>query len=173
MIFGNLGPTNAVLQQPALTAQQLSSLFYMNVASLQLAGALFLLAPRIAALYKTPEVLPITVLSSAIIIVSGVGSLHTTLLQRNLHFKSILVAEVVSQGASAIGVVLALRGFGFMALAWQAVMQPAIHTIMIWLQSGWCRMAGMGPEVRRMFAFGGYSAMFNLLNTLGRRMTTS
>jgi O-antigen/teichoic acid export membrane protein len=173
MIFGNLGLTNAVLQQPALTAQQLSSLFYMNVAvSLVLASTLFLLAPRIAALYKTPEILPITVLVSAIIIVSGVGSLQTTLLQRNLRFKSILIAEVVSQGgASAIAVVLALRGFGFMALAWQAVTQPTIHTMMIWLQSGWVPgWPEWGAEVRRMFMFGGYSAMFNLLNTLGRRM---
>jgi O-antigen/teichoic acid export membrane protein len=173
MIFGNLGLTNAVLQQTTITRPQLSSLFYMNVAaSLVLATALFLLAPPIAALYKTPEVLPITALFSAIIIVSGVGTLQTTLLQRNLHFRSILVAEVVSQGgASAIAVVLALRGLGFMALAWQAVTQPTIHTVMICLQSGWVPgWPEWGADVRRMFTFGGYSAMFNLLNTLGRRM---
>ena len=172
-ILGNMGLTMAVLQRREIEPKQLSSLFYMNIGvSFVLALTLYFLAPVLSAFYDTPQVYPITQLFSLVILAAGAGALQTTLLQRNLRFGSILIAEILAEvGASAAAVVLALEGFGFMALAWRAVLQPSIYTTVVWLSSGWLPgKAEWSPEVKSMFRFGGFSAGFNILNTAGRQL---
>lgn len=173
MIFGNLGLTMAVLQRQDITAAQLSSLFYLSFGvSLALASVLYLSASQIAEFYETPQIIPIAELFSLVVIASGLGMLHTTLLQRNLNFGAILVAELLSHLLSSIiAIVMALRGFGFMALAWRAVLQPAIFTVVVGLRSGWLPgWPEFSAAVSGMFRFGGYSAGFSLVNVVGRQL---
>ena len=172
-VLGNMGLTMAVLQRREVTPAQLSSLFYFNLSiSVLLAGVLYLSAPLISNFYDTPQVDPIAQLFSLVILAAGASALQTSLLQRELRFGTILVAQVVSQlGSSAIAIWMALEGFGFMALAWRSVMQPAIYSVIVWLRSGWLPgLPEWSAEVKSMFGFGGFSAGFNLLNTTGRQL---
>jgi len=172
-VMGNMGLTMAVLQRREVTPKQLSSLFYFNMSiSVLLAGVLYLSAPLISNFYDTPQVNPIAQLFSLVILLAGASALQTSLLQRELKFGSILVAQVISEiGSSVIAVWMALEGFGFMALAWRSVLQPAIYSGIVWLRSGWLPgLPEWSAEVKNMFGFGGFSAGFNLLNTTGRQL---
>ncbi|MBC7103713.1 MAG: lipopolysaccharide biosynthesis protein [Parvibaculum sp.] len=172
-VMGNMGLTMAVLQRREVTPSQLSSLFYFNMSvSVVLAGVLYLSAPLISNFYDAPQVDPIAQLFSLVILLAGASALQTSLLQRELKFGAILVAHVISQiGSSVVGIWMALEGFGFMALAWRSVSQPAIYSGIVWLRSGWLPgLPEWSVEVKNMVGFGGFSAGFNLLNTMGRQI---
>ena len=142
----------------------------MNVAVSLVLANVFLLAPRIAALYKTPEV----------------SSDYGPLQRYNHRLRSGLPAHDAFCSAISISNPFWSRRSFRKALPpsvsfWRYAVLVSWHSLVTGHAT--CNtyhhdlaskrlvpMAGMGPQVRRMFAFGGYSAMFNLLNTLGRRM---
>ena len=171
--FGELGLTNAVLQREKVTARQLSTLFYISLGvSFILSALLFVSAPMIERFYNAPQVLPVTRIFSLVFLASGLSALQVSILQRDLRFGVMVAADILSQVISGVvAVFMALNGWGFLALAWRSVLQPFISTAVIWTGSGWLPgRPEWSNEVRSMLGFGGYSAGFNLFNSVARRL---
>lgn len=171
-IFGNLGLAMGVLQKEDLTGEQLSSLFYMNVGvSTVLAAFVTLVAPFAADFYDTPQVEPIVIIFASIILCSGLTTLQTTLLQRNLRYGVLFLAELISNlAASGLAVWMALNGFGYMSLVWRTPVQMILYGIVVWLASGWSPgRPDLSEGTRALMRFGGFTMLFRLLNTFGRQ----
>ncbi|MDO1527788.1 lipopolysaccharide biosynthesis protein [Fulvimonas sp. R45] len=138
-----------------------------------LAGiALWLVAPAIAHFYSQPLLTPLTRLLLFVLPLSALAAVPDALLTQRLDFRSRANAEIfASLGSGSLAVLLAWHGFGVWSLAWQSIMAIGVRATLLWLYSHW-RPRGRFciSSFRRLFAFGSYMLMANLLNTLSIRM---
>jgi PST family polysaccharide transporter len=137
--FRDFGLSAAAVQRETVTEEQLSTLFWVNIAF----GALLTLlvvavAPAVAAFYNEPQLFGVTTVLAAGFLFNSVGIQHAVLLQRQMRFTVLAVISVVSQAiGSAIGIGGASAGYGYWALVAMTVAQPLILTVGFWMATGW------------------------------------
>jgi PST family polysaccharide transporter len=170
-LFTDIGLSRATVQQSNITQDQVSTLFWINVAlGLGLAALCAASAPLVAKFYGEPQLMRITLAISATFIFAGLTSQHAALLQRQMRFGVLSFIDVIAMASGiAAAIVLAL----FHARYWALVVMPAMQSVVVligmWLASGW--MPGRprrGSGVIPMLKFGGNLTGFNVLNYLTR-----
>ncbi|MBN2023863.1 MAG: lipopolysaccharide biosynthesis protein [Pirellulales bacterium] len=165
-IFKDAGLSMATVQRSQINHQQLSTLFWINVAlGVALAGCVAALAPILAWLYGRSELLPITLALAGTFVLGGASAQPQALLQRQMRFSALALISVGSSTAGiAVGIVVAVLGGGYWALVCVPVVSALANTIAVWCASGW----RPGPPSRRsgvraMVRFGGHLTAGNLL----------
>ena len=131
---GKLGIGPAIVQRLDLTDRHIQVGYTLSVAlGLILAAALWLLAPLIGEFFSEPIVSSILKALSIVFIITGIGVVSDHLLRRNLRFKQLMVANILSQslGYGVVTIVMALLGFGVWALVWGTIMRYAILTVAV------------------------------------------
>ncbi len=163
----DFGLLQATVQRPGIRQDEVSFLFWVNIAaSVTLALLLFLSAPLIAAFYGDERVGPLVAALSVIVITSGAAAQHGAILQRRMHFGR--VAAISATGAvSAFGVATlwALYRGDYWAIYAGMVAGTLIPTILTWISAGWLpdrprRVA----DARSLLGFGAGVTGFNLSN---------
>jgi O-antigen/teichoic acid export membrane protein len=154
----DFGLSSAAVQRMHITEEQISTLFWVNIA---IGGLLALVAiamgPAIAAFYNKPELFWVTAVLASGFLFNSAGVQHSALLQRQMHFTVLAVISVISLIIGvAVGIGGAVAGYGYWALVAMTVAQPLVATIGFWIATGWVpglprRRAG----VRSMLHFGG------------------
>ena len=93
-----------------------------------LAGAVWLLAPAIGRFFAEPAVAPALGALSLAIAISGLSTVPEYLLNRQLRFRALAAAELLSQvlGYGLVAIALAAHGFGVWALVWGAVARQGV-----------------------------------------------
>ena len=88
---------------------------------------------------------------------NAAGVQHSALLQREMRFTTSSIIDVVSLTLSiAIGVGMALTGYGYWALVGMTVSAPIVATVGFWLSTAW--IPGLPRKeagIRSMLQFGG------------------
>ena len=163
--FIDSGFGSALIQKKDATHTDYCTIFYFNVAvGLVSAGLLCLAAPLIASFYKLPQLTSLTRFLSLNIIISSFALIQTTLLIKNVDFKISIFTSVVS---GAVGVALALNGFGVWSLAIQQVCSNVFSTVLLWFSSTWRPSMDFSfTSLREMFSFGSRLLAAGLLNTI-------
>lgn len=117
-IFRDIGLTKAAIQKEQITGDQLSSLFWINLAvCLGFATLLFALSPVVVAFYGRPELSSVVTAYAAILFVQGSTAIHVAILSRRFQYLRITVIEVVSLLTGVYtGILLALEGAGYWSL---------------------------------------------------------
>ena len=156
--FRDFGLSAAAVQRETVTEEQLSTLFWVNIAfGALLALIVVAMAPAIAAFYKEPQLFGVTTVLAVGFLFNSAGVQHAALLQRQMRFTVLAVISFVSQAiGSAIAIGGASAGYGYWALVAMTVTQPLFFTIGFWMAAGWVpglphRRAG----IRSMLNFGG------------------
>lgn len=167
MLFKDLGLSMATVQRESVTHEQVSTLFWINVAFSTLLAVLIAAAsPLVAMLYGEPRLIPITAALGATFVFAGLTSQHTALLRRQMRFTALAFIEVAALAlAIAAAVVIAAMTRSYWALVALSAGQTFFTMLLSWACSGW--MPGgwrWSPEVRGMLAFGGHLTGFNALN---------
>jgi O-antigen/teichoic acid export membrane protein len=160
--FGMLRLGDAVIQTQALTARQMSTLFWINQTLCVLLTVLVAATgPLMARFYGDARLNLITIALSVSFIFFGTSAQHMALLQRRMEFKNLAIANVLAVIASdAIAITLALTHWGYWAVVARTVMPPAVLTAASWYFCPWRPgKPGSFAEVREMVMFG--------LNSLG------
>ena len=156
-IFLDLGLSKAVIQKPKINHDQVSTLFWINIAVASIIAAIVAAAtPILIWIYNEPRLLPINLALSGLFIVSAMGIQHRALLARRMeHGKISLVATLATPIAAAVGITTAYLGGGYWALvAIPAVLQLAI-VIGMWIACPWIPgRPKRGTGVREMLGFG-------------------
>lgn len=172
-VFSDMGLSWATVQRRDLTHQQVSSLFWVNIAAgVVLWGAMIAAAPFLAAFYGEPALTMITIVSGVGFAISGVAVQPMALLMRQMDFRRIAAIEVTALLVGAgVGLVLALSDAGYWALVAQGPMQAIVRAILSIRGSGIRlqaprRTAGLGSLV----SFGGLLAVNGLLIYLARNL---
>jgi O-antigen/teichoic acid export membrane protein len=157
-LFRDFGLSAAAVQRLKVTEEQVSTLFWIN---LLVGAALTLLviamAPVIAAFYREPRLLWVTVILASGFIVNAAGVQHSALLQRQMRFTTMAGIDVLSLAISiTVGIAMALRGYGYWSLVATALVPTLVTTTCLWLAAAWIPgKPRQGTGLRSMLRFGG------------------
>jgi PST family polysaccharide transporter len=169
-LFTSAGLSSATVQKDAISVQQISTLFWVNI----LVGAALALlcaasASLIAGFYQQPRLFWITVAMAPGFLFNAAGVQHSALLQRELRYVSLSVIDTFSQCAGVLaGIALALNGDGYWALVVTAVLTPAINSACCWVATGWVpERPRRGAGVRSLLHFGGTITLNGLVVYIG------
>src|SRR5262249_18897970 len=117
--FADFGLSEATIQRKEITHNQVSTLFWINVAiGLGLMLVTMGAAPVLAWFYREPRLKDITFLMSLTFLISSLRVQHDALLKRQMRFLSLAVRDVASWGVAVpVAIAMAWRGAGYWALA--------------------------------------------------------
>ncbi len=156
--FHDFGLSTASIQRVSVTDEQVSTLFWLNLAAGSLlAGVCVFIAPVLVRFYGEPRLLPITMVIGAGFFFNGAGVQHRALLQRSLRFSAVAAIDTTAIFIGIVAAVaMAASGMGYWALVVMTIAPPAIGSICTWIVTGWVP----GPPrrhsgVRSMLWFGG------------------
>ena len=175
-LFGllrDMGLSAATVQREKLDHDQVSTLFWINVAfSLGLSALLIALSPAIASFYADERLASVTVVLAIGIAFVGAAAQHEALLKRQMRFQTIAAIRISAQAlASLVAVGLALRGAGYWSLVALA------FATQFFAAAGQCIASGWKPgrprrdaNIRSMLTFGGNLTAFNFINYFARNL---
>jgi len=169
-LFRDFGLSAATVQQVDVTDEQISTLFWINIAvGAILATVTAAMAPVVAAFYREPKLLWVTMALATSFLFNAAGVQHSALLQRQMRFTTLAMIDVLSWFASAgVGIAMALAGFKYWSLVAAAVSIPIVATLSFWIASGWIPGAPRrGLGLHSMVRFGGGLTLTGLIVYVG------
>lgn len=161
-LFKDAGLSMATIQRTTISHEEVSTLFWLNMAVGALLGCLSLaIAPVLVSFYQEPRLFVVTAVLGAGFLFNAAGVQHGALLQRQMRFVTLSVIETIALLISiAVGIGIALSGLGYWALVGMAVALPASSTICLWLLGTWVPgMPNRGVRVGSMVRFGGIATL--------------
>lgn len=170
-IFTDVGLSSALVQKKEITDAHLDSVFLVNVgASLAISVVFFFAAPLIADFYDEPSLVLITQVLAFQFVLGASGNVHNVILRRELNFRALSILDLVSTVlAGAVGISMALGGFGVWSLVAQAMSGTAMRVLGMWLVSGWRpRFRYHHPALLQLWRFGANLLGFHTTNYLFR-----
>ena len=171
-IFLRQGFGQALVQRSELEPGHLDTAFWINVVT----GVVLMLAVMtgagwMAALYGEPRLGPVLQWLSLGLLIGALNNTPQAILQRNMAFKSLAIRSLVGvAGGGAVGISMALMGYGIWSLVGQHLTAAAIGTVVLWTASGF--RPGFKVSVRHfrdLFAFGVHIIVAEMLAFLSRR----
>ena len=129
----------ALVQRKDLQPQHLHTAFWFtNTASLILFGLTQLLAPWVASLMADADLVPLLRWASLSLLITPLSTVQRSLLNRDMDFRRpamrTLLANLVG---GAVGIALALGGYGVWALVFQQVVAAAAGSAFLWAVSSY------------------------------------
>ena len=171
--FKDAGLSLATVQREQIRHEQVSALFWLNVAfSLVLVAAVAGASRGVAWFYGEPRLFEISVALGATYFFSGLTVQHVALLRRQMRYRELAWVEVGAHLTGTVAAVAAaLRGFGYWSLVLRALAAPCALMLLVWMASPW-RPAPpwRSRDARSLVRFGGYLAGFRVVNYVGRNL---
>jgi O-antigen/teichoic acid export membrane protein len=165
-LFRDFGLSTATVQRATVTDEQISTLFWINVAAGAILGLLLsAFAPVISSFYHEPRLFWVTIVLATGFLFNAAGVQHSALLQRQMRFTALAMIQVISLVVStALGIGLAVAGYGYWALVVMSVILPLVSTACFWLATSWIpRMPRRRVGVRPLIRFGGTVTLNSLV----------
>lgn len=130
-LFMDLGISSSIIHSQDITHEQLSSLYWLNIASgIFLFVIIYCLAPVLAIFYNENELIPIIQLLAVTFIISGVGNQYSVLLQKELQFNAMAKISIISMlFGFIVSVSLAIRGHGVYALVYSSLVNSTVGSV--------------------------------------------
>lgn len=157
-LFKEGGLSDASVQSASINQDQLSTLFWINLAlSSMLTLACAASAWAVAGFYGEPRLFAITVVSSASFLFTGLATQHRAILLRDLRIRSLAAIDILALViGTATSIAMAATGWGYWALVGSTIVIPATAAAGVWLAAAWIpgkprRNCG----VRGMVVYGG------------------
>ena len=169
IVFVQGGFNTALIQRKGATQEDFSTILYLSLfVSILLYSLLFAVAPLIATLYDEDILVEVTRVISLMLLFGAFNSVQVAYATKNFMFRSLFVSNFVAVIASAaIGIGLALNGYGVWALVAQQLGNQALACIVMWFTISWRPTKTFSlKSVKRLFAFGGNVLAGNLLVSL-------
>ncbi len=158
-VFKELGLSTATVQRDTITQQQVSNLFWINVAFSGLLGLICAgLAPLTAWFYHDHRVMGIMLALSITFLLTGSTVQHQALLSRQMRFQALAVIDVISITIGYFSAcILAWVGAGYWALVIQQVAIAGCALPMTWVISRWRpHLPSRNSGVRPLISFGAH-----------------
>jgi O-antigen/teichoic acid export membrane protein len=172
-MFKDLGLSVATIQKSEVNNDQVSTLFWFNVAlSIAITLLTVALSPLIAWFYGDPRLTAITAVTAFGFVIGGLTVQHEALLRRQMRFFALvatfLVATIVGY---IVGIFMAWRGFSYWALVCSQLALLTVNTIGLWIVCRWRPgLPKRNSGVRSMIAFGRNFTGFSIINYFSRNL---
>jgi len=170
-LFKDLGLSMATIQKAEINHEEISALFWINVAvSAMIALITAAAAPAIAWFYGEPCLTLITVALSLVFLFGGLTVQHSALLQRQMRFKALAAIQVVSMLTGVVAAIAAAAmGTGYWALVIMQVVSAVFVAIGVWLLCEWRPGSpSRRTDVKSMLLFGANLTGFDIVNYFAR-----
>ncbi len=172
-MFRDLGTSSAIIRQEGLSEELLSSIFWVNVAfGLLVTITLYFFAPLAAGFYHEPRVAPVLKLLAISLLISSLGVLHQSILERDLSFNKLAKIEVASViVGSVVGIGSAVMGYGVWSLVYQTLTSVIMTTLLLWLSSSWRpKFIFRWLEIKSIGSYSLSLVGFNIVNYFARNI---
>jgi O-antigen/teichoic acid export membrane protein len=169
--FADLGLSEATIQHPEINHNQVSTLFWINVAiGLALTSIAVALAPVLVWFYREPRLKDITFLVSLTFLIGGLRVQHDALLSRQMRFKSLAIRDVTSYVlAVSVAITMALRGFGYWSIIALPMTLNSTQMALSWALVRWIPgLPRRDTKVLSLLVFGGNVAASYLIYVVNR-----
>lgn len=170
IIFADSGFGAALLRQKHTTEQDYSTVFWFNlIVSVAIYFILWFCAPLIADIFqKDMRLVPLSKIMFLTFVLNALAIVQTNRLMKMMDVKMIAISNVVAQiSGGAIGIGLALGGWGAWALVWQSVCLAAVKTGILWITGGWIPRYWIKKEsFKKIWRIGLSVFSSSMLNTL-------
>src|SRR6267143_3113007 len=165
-LFKDAGLSMATVQQATVTNEQVSTLFWINMLVGAILGLLSIaIAPILVSFYQDARLFWVTAALATGFLFNAAGVQHTALLQRQMRFTTLSAIEIISLLVSiAVGIGMAIGGYGYWALVGMAVISPAVSTVCLWSIATWVPgVPHRGVGISSMMRFGGTATLNGLV----------
>jgi O-antigen/teichoic acid export membrane protein len=171
LILADVGLSSAIIHFQEVSEDELSSLFWLNIAvgvvlTILLAGA----SPAIAQVYGQPRLIGVFLAISPLFALTALGQQQRALAEKALRFNQLAMIEISATACGfLVAIAAALGGLGVYAIVLSLLTIAAVNSIMAWVVLGrtWRpRFHYRLAETRRFLSYGGYLIAGNLANTL-------
>ncbi|CAE6696699.1 MOP flippase family protein [Paraburkholderia haematera] len=170
-MFLDMGLSTAIVQRKNVAANELSSLYWLNVLFGAVLGGLLLAGSGLAAwFFSEPELKALVGLAALMFFVSPHGLLYQSLMARELMFDMLSKIEVASSMVLFITtLVAALRGYGAYSPVIGALTAAVCRVVLLNLNGRKLHKPGLRlrfSETRSYLSFGVFQAMDSMVNYL-------
>lgn len=134
--FQDMGISNAIIQRQKISHTQLSSLYWLNIASGVVLGLLILvISPLVTEFYDEPRIAGLMAILSSVFVLVAIGSQYRVLCQKEMDFRTMEIINVIAAITSlAISIPLAVHGFGVMTLVVAMLSQAGVGSaLFLWV----------------------------------------
>lgn len=171
-LLAEQGLGEAVVQTEHISEGQLNCVFWLNFGlAILLAGALWFLAPAIAAWMNLPTLTDVLRVASVTVPIAAAAFSQTAMSKREFRYKwlaQVNLASIVVAGVIAI--TLAANGFGVWSLVAQSVAGATCVTAMLLARPQWRLSRQIDIQgTRPLVSFGSYRLASNLLDFANTR----
>ena len=172
-MFSTLGLSTATVQRAEINHEQVSTLFWINVAiGCLLTLIVALISPMAAAFYGVPDLLWVMLSLSAMFVINGFSVQHSALLRRQMLFFDVAKIQIVSAVLGlSVAIIFGVAGFGYWALVLNSLTMTISMTCGYWMLCRWIPgKPKISTEVKSMVKFGSDIVGFNVINYLARNL---
>lgn len=127
--FANFGLNKAIIQKEHLSKENIRAAFTSSfLLGLCFTAICLLLSPFSTLIVDNPDVIPLVRVMALSFLISGVSSTAVSLLERDMHFKTLSILETISYVISYLGVglIMGFLGFGVWSLVCASLLQVGI-----------------------------------------------
>jgi O-antigen/teichoic acid export membrane protein len=172
-MFQYLGLSTATVKWSELNHQQVSTLFWINVAlSAVIMVVTVVSGPLLAWFYKEPRLIGVTAGYGITILFAGLAIQHEAILARQMRFAAIVIVETSGLLIGfVVAIIAAWRGAGYWALVLNQMVMTLVTVIGVWRVCSWRPgLPGRGLGVRSMLSYGGNLTGFNVMTFFSRNL---
>ncbi len=166
--FADIGLAYGLIQRKVVKDEDIRFVFTWQVLlGTAITALLFFLAPLVATFYDDPRLVPVMRWLSLTPLIGALGATASVLLRKDLNFKSINLANVVSYavGFLAFGIPMALLGFGVEALIAAFLVQAGVQALyQVVARPHPKRPMFWQPSAKELLNFGGTVLATNVIN---------
>jgi len=138
-VFVDSGLNNALVQKKNADDLDFSSAFFFNMfMCLSLYALMFLASPLIARFYGNDQLVPVVRWISLSLVIFGIKGVQQAYVAKNFLFKRMFFATLTGTvGGAAVGITMAIMGYGVWALVGQTLFNSAMDTAILWITVKW------------------------------------
>jgi PST family polysaccharide transporter len=167
----DLGTSEAATQKTLITPDQISTMFWLNIAiSLALTVLLIGSSGVIAKIFGEPSIAGIAMALSVTFVLTALFSQHSALMRRAMQFRRIAMIDISANlVGSFVSVVLALRGWGYWSLVAKPIVTAAWTAVAVWISCRWVPgRPRISPEAKELVGFGLHVTGFTMTDYLAK-----
>lgn len=162
------GFSNALIRKQDRTELDYNTVFYFNIViSTALYGILFIIAPWVSEFYDEPILTSLMRVLCITIVINSFASVQRTDFTARIDFKTqARVSFIAAVTSGAVGIILAIKGFGVWTIVSQQITSATVSTILLWVFATWYpKLQFSWKSFHEMFSYGSKLLASSLLDT--------
>ena len=153
-LFVDSGFSSALIQRKAPTRLDYSTVLWFNMAmAMAIYIILFFSAPLIADCFQgDTRLIPLSRVMFLSFIINATAIVQTNRLLKQMDVKPVAVSNTIGLIVSgAVGIILALTGYGAWAIVWQTIVLASVKSMILWAVGQWTPVARFSLSSLRSF----------------------